>query len=150
MSSMCDDLLLALAVSRYLKRNTNQFRKVGAHPNNACGLSFGEFHTLLHQLRNCPDRFFEYFRMSVQSFDDVKAGVEKKRTPLINTICVEERLPVTLRYSGMAMEYWRKEIVGDRLVMVGTALLGKIRVTKEEEEGEKAKKKALVDQLLFP
>lgn len=98
--SMDDDMLLALIVSRYLKKRQRK-RKYGVHPINARRLTSGQFHILFDVLRNHSETFFSYFRMNVSSFDElcsyIKRGVRKQDTTFNNTISVEGRFAVTLR-----------------------------------------------------
>lgn len=61
----------------------------------------GEYHTLFSQLRQHPDKFFEYCRMSIETFDLILNRVEHRlqKTELNyrKVILPEERLVVTLR-----------------------------------------------------
>ncbi|KAL4083699.1 hypothetical protein QTP88_029015 [Uroleucon formosanum] len=41
------------------------------HPLNALRITLGEFHCLYSNLRRYPDRFFNYYRMSIKSFDEL-------------------------------------------------------------------------------
>ncbi|KAJ8940077.1 hypothetical protein NQ314_010911 [Rhamnusium bicolor] len=95
-----DDLLLAIAVSSYLKKNKRK-RRYSVHPITAQRLSCGQFHTLFNSLRSYPDKFFSYFRMSISSFDElcsyVRPVITKQETNFRNSIIPEERLAVTLR-----------------------------------------------------
>lgn len=59
------------------------------------------FHTLHSKLRKYSDKFFEFYRMSPNSFDyllqAVSPSLKKKDTNLRDAIGVEEKLSVTLR-----------------------------------------------------
>jgi hypothetical protein len=61
----------------------------------------GEFHTLVPELRRHPDKFFAYFRMSVDSFDELLAvlrpSIQKQNTSFRRSIGAEERLCICLR-----------------------------------------------------
>lgn len=61
----------------------------------------GEFHTLMPQLRQDKKRFFLYFRMSSENFDEilslVKEVITKLDTNYREAISAEERLAITLR-----------------------------------------------------
>ena len=97
---MEDNILLAIIVSRYLRKKRRK-RKYSIHPVNAQRLTCGQFHTLFGLLRNHEERFFSYFRMSMSSFDElcsyVREGLQRQTTRFNNAISVEERLAVTLR-----------------------------------------------------
>ena len=61
----------------------------------------GQFATTMARLREHPDEFFGYFRMSIQSFDELLSILEqhitKKDTILRKSIPAVERLAITLR-----------------------------------------------------
>lgn len=63
---------------------------------------FGEYHTLMPQLRKDVKRFFIYFRMMPEEFDEIlnliKSDIYKNDTNYREAIPPEERLAVTLRY----------------------------------------------------
>ena len=80
----------------------NEIREFQVHEINKYRRVEGEFHTLFHRLRNYPNKFYEYTRMSVNTFDYIL----EKVTPLAQKnwcnlhkqpILVPERLVVTLR-----------------------------------------------------
>lgn len=62
---------------------------------------FGEFNTLYESLRTDPDKFHEYTRMSVSTFDYILKKIDTRlRVPCTNfhsTISPEEKLIITLR-----------------------------------------------------
>ena len=73
-----------------------------AHPINRKRHAFGEFHHLYPDQRKHPQKFFEYMRMTIETFDyilsKISSAVNKKwcnchARPIIN----EERLMVTIR-----------------------------------------------------
>ncbi|KAJ4449246.1 hypothetical protein ANN_00643, partial [Periplaneta americana] len=76
-------------------------REFGVHPINRERGIFGEFHHLYGELRRFPDRFFEYSRMSIQTFDfllnKIKARLQKQVTNFQRPISPTERLTITLR-----------------------------------------------------
>lgn len=71
------------------------------HPLNSNRITLGEFSCLYSHLRQYPDRFFNYYRMSLKSFDELvntmRSSISKKNTKFRQAISVEERLTVTLR-----------------------------------------------------
>ena len=62
---------------------------------------FGEFHTLMPELRQDEKRFYIYFRMPSECFDEIliliKEDITKKDTNYREAISAEERLAITLR-----------------------------------------------------
>jgi hypothetical protein len=74
--------------------------KCGVHPINKIRSSYGESHHLYLQLRKFPDRFFQYLRMSIETFDALLAKAEdriqKETTNWRRPISPEERLVVTI------------------------------------------------------
>jgi hypothetical protein len=73
----------------------------GIHPINQLRNVYGEFHHLYWQLRKYPERFFEYLRMSVETFDFILSRVshrlQKQTTNYRQSISSAERLVVTIR-----------------------------------------------------
>ncbi|GBO28035.1 hypothetical protein AVEN_258675-1 [Araneus ventricosus] len=91
--------LSALLVVR--RRRRRRQRKYWVHPIVNERTIMGKF-TLLHsQLKEYPDKFFEYSRMSTALFETLLSKVEdsirKSDTVMRNCISAEERLAVTLR-----------------------------------------------------
>ena len=73
------------------------------HPVNVDINIFGEYHYLYKKLRNYPNRFFEYLRMEIETFDyilNLTSGKMQKKWKNChgNPIVQEERLVLTLRY----------------------------------------------------
>nr|CAI5853336.1 unnamed protein product [Callosobruchus analis] len=62
---------------------------------------FGEFHHLIVQLRADESKFREYFRMSLQQFDQllsiIEKDIEKQKTNYRERISAREGLAVCLR-----------------------------------------------------
>ncbi|KAL4132034.1 hypothetical protein QTP88_009255 [Uroleucon formosanum] len=60
------------------------------------------FNTSSYRKRKYPEKFFDYYRMSINSFDEllqkVRESITKNYTQLRNPITLEERLTVTIRY----------------------------------------------------
>jgi hypothetical protein len=61
-------LLLLEGVER---NKTSRKRWWWTHPALPHRLSIGSFHTSLNNHRIYPDKFFQYYRMSVNSFDEL-------------------------------------------------------------------------------
>lgn len=76
-------------------------REHWVHPVNAKREDCGEFHNLYADLRQDPDMFRSYFRMSPESFsvilDHVSMDLRKQDTNFRKAISPEERLALTLR-----------------------------------------------------
>ncbi|CAH1979246.1 unnamed protein product [Acanthoscelides obtectus] len=77
-------------------------RRYGIHPINKRRKKFGEFHHLYVELREYPEKFFEYLRMSISTYDFLLSKVNRRFTKIMTNyrspISAEERLVVTLRY----------------------------------------------------
>lgn len=95
------DPIEVIAIYEALEEERKRNRKYWVHPINTLRLEIGQFHTLYMQLRDYPDKAFEYYRMSIQSFDVLlnltKDCITKQDTKLRMAISPEERLTVTLR-----------------------------------------------------
>ncbi|XP_042273182.1 uncharacterized protein LOC121900727 [Thunnus maccoyii] len=98
LSSSEDDFVVLSLLERERKRK----RKYWVHPILRRCQEQGEFHLLIKELRNSPDRFQVYFRMSVVQFDTLLAILEphikKKTTNFRDPIDPEQRLAVYLIY----------------------------------------------------
>lgn len=61
----------------------------------------GEFHKLYPELRKDANRFYTYFRMDCESFDEIlnliRNDITKEQTTFREPIGTTERLAVTLR-----------------------------------------------------
>ncbi|KAG8287868.1 hypothetical protein J6590_028751 [Homalodisca vitripennis] len=80
--------LLLLSENSILKRRVVRgckrgIKRWGVHPINRRRRVYGEYHHLIKQLKEDPERFFQYTRMSVPTFDFIlnrlKGRLEKKR-----------------------------------------------------------------------
>ena len=104
-NTMDREHLIALGVwmrNRHRRRH-QQNRSVWVHPLNSERLEVGEYHTIMHQLRqDTGNKFFEYFRMTQSTFDELLSilapHIRKQDTYLRRSISAEERLAITLRY----------------------------------------------------
>lgn len=91
--------LCALLVVR--RRRLRRRRKYWTHPIVSERLTKGKFVLLHNTLKKYPDKFFEYHRMSISSFEKllskIKDKILKKDTTMRDSITPEEKLAVTLR-----------------------------------------------------
>ncbi|XP_017482455.1 PREDICTED: uncharacterized protein LOC108371411 isoform X2 [Rhagoletis zephyria] len=95
--------LIYLAVNNKIKQNkTSMKRRKWIHEINRDRKENGEFSTLMSQLRKDHIRFYKYFRMTIECFDEVlsiiKNEIQKADTHLRECIGPEERLAIALRY----------------------------------------------------
>lgn len=93
-------LIALLLFRRRIKRRRN--RLIWVHPINEMRKEVGIFYTLFKQLRQDDTKFFNYFRMSITSFDElhgrIKDSIQRKNTKMRNCIQPVEMLAITLRY----------------------------------------------------
>jgi transcription termination factor NusB len=66
-------------------------RRYWVHPINTKRLTLGVFYTLFEELRNDGDKFFNYFRMSVTSFDELHDKLQNvlQRQDTVMRDCIE-------------------------------------------------------------
>jgi len=71
------------------------------HEINVEGKDFGKLHTLMPELRQDEKRFYIYFRMPSECFDEIlsliKEDITKMDTNYREAVSAEERLAITLR-----------------------------------------------------
>lgn len=95
-----EEVVAMLCVRRRNKKRRQQ-KKFWIHPFVADRRAKGLFHTLYNDLRNYGDKFFNYVRMSVRSFDELveicRDELTKKDTVFRKAISPEENFFVTLR-----------------------------------------------------
>lgn len=96
------DALCLWAVHRMMrKRRQERERKFWVHPILKTRLSSSYYITLYPRLRDHDENFFNYFRMSIKSFDDlldtVKNDLEANKHAVRYCIIPQEKLIVTLR-----------------------------------------------------
>lgn len=97
MSSSDDDLIALDSVCTKLKR-----KRVGIHSLNRERITYGEYYHLFQNLKHDNERFFQYIRMTQETF---KYILEKVKYRLTKNWCnlhkqpirPEERLVLTLR-----------------------------------------------------
>nr|CAI5857448.1 unnamed protein product [Callosobruchus analis] len=90
-----------IAVTRLIQRRREKQKRLWVHPIVSERLLVGAFVTLYSKLREDEIKFFNYFRMSIKSFDELHHKLENA-LKLSDTVRVPissvERLSVCLRY----------------------------------------------------
>lgn len=93
--------ILSLAEAANLLENSTD-RRYWVHPLICDRENSGKFFKFYNDLRKYPEKFFDYYRMTINSFDEllqnVREQLKKNCTQLRVPITPEERLTVTLRY----------------------------------------------------
>ncbi|GBO09216.1 hypothetical protein AVEN_191809-1 [Araneus ventricosus] len=83
------------------RRRRRRQRKYWVHPIVSERTIKGKFALLHSQLKEYPDKFFEYYRMPIASFEillsKVEDSIRKSDTVMRNCLSAEEKLAVTLR-----------------------------------------------------
>jgi hypothetical protein len=84
-----------------MQRRRQIYRGYWVHPILRDGLTASVYVTLYPNLRQYEPKFFNYFRMSVTSFDNLSELIKEEITAVANAIwyCIspEEKLIVTLK-----------------------------------------------------
>lgn len=101
----CDftkEIKLWLAYRRWKQRKQREKRQYRVHPILHDRMTQSMFLTLYPKLREHNKKFFNYFRMSVQSFDELLEIVKEDLSPCENyvvrdVVSAEEKLVITLR-----------------------------------------------------
>ncbi|CAH1969151.1 unnamed protein product, partial [Acanthoscelides obtectus] len=79
------------------------------HEINICRKSFGEFYHLYRDARKYPEKFYEYLRMSKESFDLLLSHLDPYLcgigTNFRERISAEQRLVITLRFLATGESY---------------------------------------------
>jgi uncharacterized protein (UPF0548 family) len=84
-------------------RKSKVRRRWGIHPILKSREEEGEFHTLYYKLRRHPEKFKEYFRMDLDSFDKLyelikhDSRITKSVTNFRNPLSGIQRLSICLR-----------------------------------------------------
>ena len=93
--------IVAFSYMTYLYLKGRRKRKFLVHPINGERYRYGHYFTLYKQLREDPEKWFNYFRMSMNSFDEllscVKGHIKHQDTNMRTAISLEEMLVITLR-----------------------------------------------------
>jgi hypothetical protein len=87
--------LLLRRVIRCRQKSRRYKRRYWVHPLISCRLLKGQFYTLFSDLRDNPENFFSYFRMSVKTFDEllfnIREDIAGKDTNMRLPITPEEK-----------------------------------------------------------
>ncbi|XP_060857126.1 uncharacterized protein LOC132934786 [Metopolophium dirhodum] len=106
MSTMADEnIILFLGYRLLIKKKKKINRKMWVHPLVSSRPSEGALTLIFEGLRSDPDKFFNFFRMSVSAFDELLSTYLGEKLLKIDTnmrkaISPAEKLAVTLRYLG--------------------------------------------------
>ncbi|CAL1671957.1 unnamed protein product [Lasius platythorax] len=97
-----EDELLLLALMEDEERNGNRRKtRKWIHEINMERKTKGEFYTLVPQLLKDEKRFYIYFRMTIDCFDEIvnliKDDIRKQHTNFREPIPPQERLAIALR-----------------------------------------------------
>lgn len=96
-----DSVCLWVVHRRMRRRRQKEERKYWVHPILKTRLSSSHYITLYPKLRDHDETFFNYFRMSIKSFDDlldlIKNELEANEQSVRYCISPQEKLIVTLR-----------------------------------------------------
>jgi hypothetical protein len=94
-----DSVIALLLLYRRCKRRRNGLQWV--HPIMQKREEFGAFYTLFGALRDDANKLFNYFRMSVSSFDEIhcrlKERLQRRNSKMRNCIQPVEMLAVAVR-----------------------------------------------------
>jgi len=90
-----------LLYRRLQLRRKQRVRKYWVHPINERRNVMGTFNSLFEDLLADENKFFNYFRMSISSFDELhnqlKCSIQRHNTKMRDCIQPKEMLAVTLR-----------------------------------------------------
>ncbi|XP_068082720.1 uncharacterized protein [Anabrus simplex] len=94
--------IIALWLFHRRRKRQKRNPRLWVHPINQRREEVGLFYTLFEDLRNDENNFFNYFRMSIASYDELhgklKDALQRQNTQFRNCIQPIEMLAVTLRY----------------------------------------------------
>ncbi|KAJ8911470.1 hypothetical protein NQ315_015237 [Exocentrus adspersus] len=107
----------------YRKKKKNKKRRYWVHPLNTRRIRHSQFYLLRAKLRAHPDKFFDYHRMSIKTFDElldkVRDKIKKQNTWMRFSIDAEERLTITLRFLATGKNFEKLKFdyfIGSRTV----------------------------------
>ena len=90
-------ICLALALNEVLN---NSVRSMWVHPIYQNREEHGEYFTLYREYRQYADKFFNWYRVSVEKFDELfellEPAILRKGSNFREPICAEEQLVVTI------------------------------------------------------
>ncbi|XP_044139368.1 protein ALP1-like [Bufo gargarizans] len=89
--------------ARWMRRDTERRRRrYWIHPISSRRMTRGVFSVLYLELRANPEKFYNYMRMTVESYDQllqrISSTIERQDTRMRRPISPSERLMVTIRY----------------------------------------------------
>lgn len=95
-------VVLWVAYRQWKRRKQRENRQYRVHPILYDRMTHSMFITLYPKLRQHDKKFFNYFRMSVKSFDDLLEILKEDLSPCENyavrdVVSAEEKLVITLR-----------------------------------------------------
>ena len=94
-----NSIIAVLLLYRHRKRRRNRLHWV--HPIIQKREEFGAFYILFNELRDDANKFFNYCRMSVSSFDELhrrlKESLQRRNSKMKNCIQPVEMLAVAIR-----------------------------------------------------
>lgn len=103
-----EELTCVWLLHRRYKAQRRRQRSWWVHPIIDDRLTMGSFVTLYPKLREYPPKFFNYFRMSSASFDELLSLVKDHLSPceyvVRDGVSPEEKLVVTLRYVCLLLQ----------------------------------------------
>lgn len=80
---------------------TPRHRRYWVHPFHCVNDGFERFNAFYSSIRQYPIKFFQFYRMSIKSYDELlevlRPYISKKSTAIRSSISAEERLTITLR-----------------------------------------------------
>lgn len=94
---------LIIAINEALEEEEKDqvHRRFAVHPYGKKRAEKGQFNVMYEDLRRFPDTFFSYYKMSVNTFDELlnilKSDLEKEQNIKGDTIPAVERLSITLK-----------------------------------------------------
>nr|CAH7749450.1 unnamed protein product [Callosobruchus chinensis] len=98
---MEDDDLLAIAFLLLVNKKKKR-RRYWIHPLNTRRIYESPYYLKRAKLRAHPDKFFDFYRMSTNSFDELYNGIRdkliKQNTCMRLSLDTEEKLTITLRF----------------------------------------------------
>ncbi|XP_068126549.1 uncharacterized protein [Hyperolius riggenbachi] len=102
-------LLLGYVANKRRRRRRETVRNYWVHPLTSQRFSKGQFHLRYGDLRKCPKRFFNYFKMSIGTFDELleylRPALIRSDTQMRLAISPEERLCVTIKYLATGQSF---------------------------------------------
>ncbi|KAF9417224.1 hypothetical protein HW555_005626, partial [Spodoptera exigua] len=120
MDALLISLLLLIILKRRKRRRIQNHRRPihrrhWVHPILTSRNKNGQHKLLFEELKCYPDKFFKYFRMSVNSFNELLSvlhdDLKHQDTRMRKSISPTERLAITLRYLATGCSFGDFELV---------------------------------------